>query len=418
MQKDYYKILGISRDASAKDIKKAYYKLAKKYHPDANQDNPEEAKAKFTEVSNAYEVLSDDQKRSQYDNFGADFEQMGGMGGGGGGAGFPGGMGGFSNAEDIFKEFFGGQNPFGGGGGRGGMGGMGGGMDFRERGEDLQTQLNLDFMSAVRGTKEEVTVKCKSHCQTCDGKGSKKGSQPQQCPRCNGSGMEVFQQGFFQMQQTCGMCYGRGYTQPVCGSCQGSGLQWDTRQVIVNVPEGVEDGITLRVRGQGDAGSGGGPRGDLFVKLSVRKHPKLVRKGADVHVTVPISVTQAMLGGTANVQLLHGVERVEITPGTQPGERKTMNARGIKRLKGAGYGRQYVTFEVKIPKNLNEKQAELMTEFAAVSGETLRSKDEPARETDESSTTFSFFERAKDAIFGSSDGDEATEEEKRAKQNS
>eukprot|EP00469_Lotharella_globosa_P014319 CAMPEP_0167819466 /NCGR_PEP_ID=MMETSP0112_2-20121227/5412_1 /TAXON_ID=91324 /ORGANISM="Lotharella globosa, Strain CCCM811" /LENGTH=465 /DNA_ID=CAMNT_0007719637 /DNA_START=22 /DNA_END=1419 /DNA_ORIENTATION=+ len=396
-KRDFYEVLGLSKDASKADIKKAYYKLAKKYHPDANKDDPV-AEEKFTEVSNAYEVLSDDEKRQAYDAYGHNFDQAGGGFGGGGFGGQ------YANPEDIFKDFFSGM---GGMGGRGNpFGGFGGGTraDVREQGGDLSTMLTLDFMEAVSGKKQDIRVKCKSHCGTCEGSGHKPGTTPRPCSRCNGSGVEVFQQGFFQMQQTCGQCGGRGVIQPVCDTCQGSGLVWDTREVVVTVPAGVEDGMQLRVRDQGDAGRNGGPRGHLYVKIQVRKHPVFRRDGADVHIDVPISITQAALGGTMRVPLLHGVETVEIPSGTQPDDRKVMPQRGIKKLNaGDSYGRQIVHFKIDIPKKLSQRQVELLEEFAKECGEILhnhKEADDSASTEKHSGTTFSIFQAAKDALFG------------------
>eukprot|EP00466_Bigelowiella_natans_P000212 jgi/Bigna1/33202/e_gw1.1.117.1 len=314
-QKDYYEVLGISKSASKSDIKKAYYKLAKKWHPDTNKGD-KEAEKRFTEISHAYEILSDDEKRTAYDHS---------RGGGGG-------------------------NPFGGGFGGGGFPGAGGGPPRPEQGGDLQTVVSLDFMEAVDGVKRDIRVQCKSHCNDCEGSGYEKGSVRTTCPRCKGSGVEVFRQGFFEVNQTCGACGGRGFTQPVCGSCQGAGLVWDTKEVVVNIPEGVEDGVSLRVRDKGDAGRNGGPRGHLYVKVQVRKHPAFRRQGADVHVDVPISVTQAILGGTVRVPLLRGVETIHVPEGTQPGDRMTLRQRGIKRLSSDSYGKQFVHFKIAVPK--------------------------------------------------------------------
>jgi len=416
-QKDYYEVLGISKSASKSDIKKAYYKLAKKWHPDTNKGD-KEAEKRFTEISHAYEILSDDEKRTAYDQFGHNFEQAGG-----GGFGGPGGFQGFTNAEDLFREFFsggGGGNPFGGGFGGGGFPGAGGGPPRPEQGGDLQTVVSLDFMEAVDGVKRDIRVQCKSHCNDCEGSGYEKGSVRTTCPRCKGSGVEVFRQGFFEVNQTCGACGGRGFTQPVCGSCQGAGLVWDTKEVVVNIPEGVEDGVSLRVRDKGDAGRNGGPRGHLYVKVQVRKHPAFRRQGADVHVDVPISVTQAILGGTVRVPLLRGVETIHVPEGTQPGDRMTLRQRGIKRLSSDSYGKQFVHFKIAVPKKLTSRQIELLEEFAKESGELLHSKDDHPASHEKESTTYSLFQAAKDALFGCKDstandktGDEGDEKKQK-----
>ncbi|GAB5368587.1 hypothetical protein AAMO2058_001332300 [Amorphochlora amoebiformis] len=406
-KRDFYEVLGVSKDASKSDIKKAYYKLAKKFHPDANKDN-KEAEKKFTEISNAYEVLSDDEKRSAYDQFGHNFDQAG--------AGFE-GFQGFTNAEDIFKEFF--SQAAGGGGGR--QGGFWNpfqqeNWDYPEKGDDLRVVLALDFMDAVNGAKKDVSVKCKSHCSTCEGTGYKKGSERSTCARCKGTGLEVFQQGFFQTHQTCGACGGKGFTQPSCESCGGVGLVWDVKDVSVTIPPGVENGVSLRVRDHGDAGRRGGPRGHLYVKVQVREHPMFKRQGADVHVDVPISVTQAILGGTVRVPLLYGIETVTIPSGTQPADRMTMRQRGVKRLNSNSYGKQYVHFQIEIPRKLSNRQMELLEEFAQEGGEILHDKNSSeSAPTDQGSTTFSLYQAAKNALFGScsnknnKDTDESTE---------
>jgi molecular chaperone DnaJ len=324
--RDHYQVLGVSRDASKDDIKKAYFKLAKQYHPDTNKEDKNAAE-KFAEVSNAYEVLSDPEKRKRYDMMGHEGEQFSGFNDGGGG-----GMGGM-NPEDILRDFF-------------GMGGSGmGGMGFEERsgasrGSDVQTQIPLTFMEAVQGCSKTINVVTQGVCSTCSGTGDKPGSTASQCKPCGGTGTQTMQQGFFRMQVTCQKCGGRGKSQPICSSCGGEGTVRERRTVAVTVPAGVDNGTTLRLANQGDAGRLGGQRGHLWVKVSVAPHSLFKREGADIFLETPISFTTAILGGYVSVPTLTGEANLKVDPGTQPGERRVMRGKGVKLVNKAGSGNQ------------------------------------------------------------------------------
>eukprot|EP01138_Halocafeteria_seosinensis_P005874 gb/GECG01006005.1/.p1 GENE.gb/GECG01006005.1/~~gb/GECG01006005.1/.p1 ORF type:complete len:522 (+),score=69.04 gb/GECG01006005.1/:1-1566(+) len=366
-KKDYYEVLGLDRNASKDDIKKAYFKLAKKYHPDINKDDPK-AGEKFSEIQNAYEVLTDDGKRQAYDQFGSegvdmheqgyDPNSMGGVGGMGGFGGH-GGMGGFGglDPEDIINQFF------------GGGGGMRGGRkksNRPRRGADLQAEMTVAFMDAVNGCTREIDVTKKAQCGTCDGTGSADKSKPSVCSVCGGSGMQTMQNGYFQVSTTCRACGGEGMSiQNPCGTCRGIGAVDEKESVEVTVPPGVDTGVNMRLAGKGDAGERGGPSGHLFVKIRVKPDPFFEREGADVHVNVPISVSQAILGSTMSVPTVKGEVELKIPPGSQPNDRLVLRGRGIRMLNTHSYGNQYVHLKVQIPKSLSKRQRELVEEFAA-----------------------------------------------------
>ena len=349
--RDLYSVLGVSRDASKDDIKKAYFRLAKQYHPDTNKDD-KNAAAKFNEVSGAYEVLSDAEKRKRYDTMG----EAGINDGPGGGGGAYSGM----SAEDIFRDFFGGMkgSPF----------------DFDGaqaetqprgpiKGDDLETALPLTFMESINGAVKTISVQSNAHCATCHGSGAKPNSSASTCSACKGSGVQVVSQSFFRMQTVCSKCGGRGKIQPPCTTCGGDGLVRERRTVSVTVPAGVDDSTTLRLANQGDAGRNGGARGHLWVKLNIAAHPLFKRNGNDIDVTVDIPMTTACLGGSVTVPTLNGEAVLRVDAGTQPGERRVMRAKGVKSLQSSATGNQYVTFNVKIPTQITPRQKTLLQNF-------------------------------------------------------
>ena len=353
MKRDYYEILGVSRSATEDDVKKAYRKLALKYHPDRNPDDRHEAEERFKEISEAYQVLSDPERRSLYDRFGhAAFEQ-----GAPGGAGFDFG----GNFEDIIGDLFG--DFFGTGRTRGGRGRM-------RRGQDLRYDLEISFEEAAFGCEKTIAVPRLSTCDTCRGRGAKPGTSPRTCPQCRGSGQVRFQQGFFSIAKTCGHCNGQGtiIANP-CPSCEGSGVQRRTHQLSIKVPPGVDSGSRLKLRGEGEAGANAGMSGDLYVVLGVREHPLFVREGTDVVCEVPLSFAQAALGAEIEVPTLDGKARAKIPAGTQSGQVFKLKGRGIPDLNGYGRGDEVIRVLVETPRKLSPRQRELLEEFARISGE-------------------------------------------------
>jgi len=346
-KRDYYEVLGVERKASTQEIKKAYRKLAREFHPDRNPDNPE-AESRFKEASEAYAILSDDSKRSAYDRMGhAAF-------GGGGGDPFA-GFDPFESFGDLFQEFFGGD-VF--GRRRGGRGGR--------RGADLRYDLEIDFLSAARGTEEAIRVPRHRPCETCSGQGGER----ETCPRCEGHGQIQLQQGFFRIARTCDRCAGSGQSlKRACGDCRGQGRVESVHKLSVRIPPGVDTGTRLRLRGEGEAGLQGGEAGDLYVVIVVREHPLFVREGADIACEVPISIAQATLGAEIEVPGLEGRRKVTVAPGTQSGEVVRLRGEGLPRLNGGGSGDQLVQFFVEVPTKLSSEQRELMEKFAAASGD-------------------------------------------------
>jgi len=350
MKRDYYEVLGVSRTASDEELKKAYRKLAVKYHPDKNPDDRRNAEEKFKEISEAYQVLCDPERRSMYDRFGhAAFEQ----GGVGGGFDFAAGF------EDIIGDLFG--DFFGTGRTRGAR---------ARRGQDLRYDLELAFDEAAFGCEKTIAVPRLATCETCSGKGAKPGTAPKTCPQCRGSGQVRFQQGFFSIAKTCGHCNGQGsiISNP-CPTCAGSGTQRKTSQLSIKIPAGVDTGSRLKLRGEGEAGGNGGASGDLYVVLQVREHPLFVREGNDVVCDVPVSFAQAALGVELEVPTLDGGAKVKVPAGTQSGQAFRLKARGIPDLNGYGRGDQVVRVVVETPRKLSAKQRELLEEFARLSGE-------------------------------------------------
>lgn len=344
-KRDYYDVLGVSRDVSEKDLKKAYRRVAMKFHPDRNPDDPD-AEDKFKEASEAYEVLSDAQKRATYDQYGHDaVSQQGGMGGGAG----------FGSFSDIFGDVFG--DIFGGGaGGRGGP----------ARGSDLRYNLELSLEEAVKGTSVQIRVPTLVGCTTCDGSGAKKGSRPQACVTCGGVGQVRMQQGFFSVQQTCPSCHGKGKTiADPCGSCHGQGRVEETKTLSVKVPPGVDTGDRIRLSGEGEAGADGGPAGDLYVQVNVKEHEFFQRDGKNLYCEVPIGFVEAALGGELEVPTLDGRVKLKVPTETQTGKLFRLRGKGVVPVRGGSAGDLLCRVVVETPVNLTTKQKELLEEFQA-----------------------------------------------------
>lgn len=359
-EKDFYKTLGVAKDASDDEIKKAYRKLAMKYHPDQNKDNPE-AEEKFKQVSEAYEILKDKDKRAAFDRYGAAaFDGTGGMGGGAGGpggfggGGFGGGFGGFS---DIFEEMFGDMM----GGARGGMGGRNG----PTRGSDLQYSLDITLEDAFKGVEKTIKIPTWEECGTCDSTGAKKGTKPETCPTCGGSGRMRAQQGFFTIERACSTCGGAGtIIREPCDNCQGQGRVRKEKSLKVNIPAGIEHGRRIRLSGEGEAGLKGGPAGDLFVLTNVRPHKFFSREGANLYCRVPVSMADAALGGKIEVPTIDGSRaEVKIPAGTQTGQQFRLRSKGMSVLRSSSRGDMYIEIFVETPVNLNSKQKDLLKQF-------------------------------------------------------
>ncbi|WP_040492779.1 molecular chaperone DnaJ [Ilumatobacter nonamiensis] len=360
-EKDYYETLGLSKDASAKEIKKAYRKLAGDLHPDKNPGNTV-AEEKFKDVSAAYDVLGDEAKRAEYD----EVRSMGPVGGGFGG-GQPGGPGGFSfNVGDMsggggLGDLLG--NMFG-GGGAGRRGGSSAGVGPR-RGADLQAHLKVDFEDAVTGLETSLYLTADAQCSTCNGSGARPGTSPKVCQNCGGRGVVDDNQGFFAMSTPCHVCQGNGVViEHPCDTCRGSGIERRPREVKTRIPAGVKDGQTIRLKGRGAPGRNGGPNGDLLVELEVAPHDRFGRKGDDLTVTVPVSFADAVLGGEISVPTLDGGDvTLRIKPGTQSGSRHRVKGKGIARRGNSG--NLIVTVEVDVPTELNDAQRAAVEAFAA-----------------------------------------------------
>ena len=374
-KRDYYEILGISRDADEKEIKASFRKLAKQYHPDLNPDN-KEAEAKFKEVNEAYEVLSDPDKKAKYDQFGhAAFDQNSGFGGGAG----------FNDFGDIFGDIFG--DFFG--------GGFSGARTQRtgpKAGSDLKIKLDIDFEEAAFGTKKEIKINRIEKCHVCDGSGAKTGTSKKTCPTCNGSGnIRTVQRtpfGQFASTKTCTTCGGTGeVVEEPCTTCSGTGKEKKSRKLSINIPAGVDTGSVIPLRGEGNHGERGGPPGDLYVYLNVRPHEIFERDGNDVWCEIPISFTRAALGGSIQVPTIEGKVKYEVPEGTQTGTVFRLKNKGIKNLRGAGKGDQYVRVKIEVPKKLTDKQKSLLHEFASEMGETIDKEDKKG-----------FFGKMKDAF--------------------
>lgn len=348
-KKDYYDVLGVNKDASAEDIKKAYRKLAMKYHPDRNPDNPK-AEEQFKEAKEAYEVLTDDQKRAAYDQYGhAGVDPS--MGGGAGGFG----AGGFSDAfGDIFGDIFGGA-----GGTR-----SGGQRNNVYRGADLRYNMEISLEEAAKGTETKIRIPVQSTCETCKGTGAKAGTQPVTCTTCGGHGQVRMQQGFFSVQQTCPKCHGSGkMVKDPCTSCHGAGRVKQNKTLSIKVPAGVDEGDRIRLSGEGEAGVNGGPTGDLYVVIHLKEHEIFKRDGGNLHCEMPIGFTTAALGGEIEVPTLEGSAKMKVPAETQTGAIFRLRGKGIKPLRQSEPGDLLVHVVVETPVKLTEKQKELLREF-------------------------------------------------------
>ena len=365
-KRDYYEVLGVEKGASEDDIKKAYRKLAKQYHPDLHPGD-KDAEAKFKEVGEAYEILSDADKRAKYDQFGhAAFDPASGFGGAGG-AGF----GGFG---DIINDIFGGGfgDIFGGGGRQANP-------NAPQRGESIRVSLTIEFEDAAFGCTREINVPRIEDCDTCHGTGCAEGTTPEICSNCHGSGVVRTQTrtpfGVMSSQANCPNCGGRGKIihQP-CSKCNGKGKVRRQKKVSVNIPAGIDDGQTVSLRGQGNSGVNGGPAGDLLIVVTVHSHPIFEREGVSVLMTMPISFTQAALGAEIEVPTLDGKVKYDLPEGTQTGTVFRLRGKGIPYLRGGGRGDQYVTVEVQTPKSLSSEQKDLLRQLAESMGETAPEK--------------------------------------------
>lgn len=346
-KRDYYEVLGVAKTAGDDEIKKAYRKLAMKYHPDRNPDNAE-AEEKFKEATEAYEVLSDGEKRSMYDRMGhSAFE--GGFGGGGGG---------FS-AEDIFSQF---GDIFGGAfGGRG--------SQRQRRGSDLRYVMELSLEEAIKGVKKTITFSAPAPCNTCDGKGAKNPNDVETCKTCHGAGQVRMQQGFFAVQQTCSTCRGTGKTiKNPCNTCHGSGIQDRQQTLEVTIPAGVDNGDRVRLTGKGEA-MRDGQSGDLYVEVVVREHEIFQRDGADLYMDVPVSIADAALGRDLEIPTLDSRVSLKIPEGTQTGKMFRLRGKGVKPVRSTMVGDLLCRVVVETPTNLNEKQRELLREFQQTLGD-------------------------------------------------
>ncbi len=357
-KQDYYTVLGVQRDASADDLKKAYRKLAMQYHPDRNPGD-KQSEARFKDVNEAYDVLKDEQKRAAYDRYGhAAFEQGGGPGGFAGGFDF--GQGGFAQGGlgDIFDQMFG---EFMGGGRRGGAGRTRAGADIRQ-------SVEIDLADAFTGTKATLRVPTRVTCDACKGTGSEdKGRSADTCPTCHGAGKVRTQQGFFLIERTCPTCAGNGRViRNPCRVCHGAGTVQRERSLQVTIPAGLEDGTRIRLAGEGEAGGQGAPPGDLYVHVSIRPHPIFQRENANILMRVPLRMTQAALGGEIEVPVVDGSRaKVKVPPGTQTGDQFRLRGKGFSVLRSTARGDMYIQVSVETPQNLTRRQRELLEEFEA-----------------------------------------------------
>ncbi|KYD11607.1 molecular chaperone DnaJ [Heyndrickxia sporothermodurans] len=355
-KRDYYEVLGLDKNASKEEIKKAYRKLSKKYHPDINKEA--DAADKFKEVKEAYEVLSDDQKRDQYDRFGHTDPNQGF-----GGFGGDGDFGGFGGFEDIFSTFFGGgssrrRDP-----------------NAPRQGADLQYTMTLTFKEAVFGKETEIEIPREETCDTCHGSGAKPGTQPETCSHCHGSGQINTEQntpfGKIVNRRVCHYCNGTGkMIKNKCKTCGGTGKVKKRRRINVKIPAGVDDGQQLRVSGQGEPGVNGGPAGDLYVVFHVREHEFFERDGDDIYCEIPITFAQAALGDEIEVPTLHGKVKLKVPAGTQTGTKFRLRGKGVPNVRGYGTGDQHIHVKVITPTKLTDKQKQLLREFSETEGST------------------------------------------------
>lgn len=375
--RDYYEILGISKDSTPDEIKKAYRGLAKKYHPDLNPDNSE-AEHKFKEANTAYEILSDPDKRSRYDRFGhAGVDPQAGGGGGFGGFG------------DIFDDIF---DIFGGGF----SGGYSQGARYNgpSRGSDLRYNLDLGFREAVFGVEKEIQFRRSESCSTCDGTGSKPGTHKHTCSKCSGTGQVKYAQqtplGQFVRVGTCDVCNGAGEViEEKCSTCSGTGKEMKSKKIKVKIPAGVDNGSVISLKGEGEAGSNGGPAGDLYVYIIVEEDPVFEREGNHLFLDIPITFTEAALGAEIEVPTLEGVEKFTLSAGTQTGTQFKLKGHGVPHLRGLGKGDLYFTVNIKVPTKLTEEQKKLLIDFSNSTGDDYKQGTEHKKK---------FFEKVKDAF--------------------
>jgi len=376
-QQDYYEILGVSRDASADQIKSAYRKAALKWHPDRNPANKAAAEENFRSASEAYSVLSDPQKRSTYDRYG-----HAGLGGRGFDAsGFNATI--FEEFQDIFGDLFGFDQAFGRGGRRGGRGSRG------QRGADLRYDMSLSFEEAAAGVTSKIQIARREACDVCKGTGAKPGSGMVTCGTCGGRGQMAYQQGFFSITRTCPACQGAGQTiREICTACRGQGRMERERTLEVGVPAGVDSGTRLRMAGQGEPGTNGGPAGDLYIFLEVKEHPFFERRGADLYCTIPVSFPQAALGATIRIPTLQGEMDLDVPEGTQSGQIFRQRGKGLPNPHG-GRGDLYVNIQLVVPSKLSREQRRTLEQL----GQTMKVENKPVERSS------GFFDKVKD-IFG------------------
>ncbi|MBF7094922.1 molecular chaperone DnaJ [Streptococcus sp. HF-1907] len=375
---EFYDRLGVSKDASQDEIKKAYRKMSKKYHPDINKEPG--AEEKYKEVQEAYETLGDEQKRAAYDQYGPAGANGGFDGGAGGFGGFDGG--GFGGFEDIFSSFF------------GGGGGATRNPNAPRQGDDLQYRVNLQFEEAIFGAEKEVSYNREAECHTCHGSGAKPGTSPITCTKCHGSGViNVDTQtplGMMRRQMTCDVCHGTGQEiKDKCTTCRGTGHEKKTHKVSVKIPAGVETGQQIRLQGQGEAGFNGGPYGDLFVIINVLPSQKFERNGSTIYYSMNISFVQAALGDTVEVPTVHGDVEMTIPAGTQTGKTFRLKGKGAPNLRGGGQGDEHVTVNIVTPTKLNDAQKEALKSFAQAGGDKAVTPKKKG-----------FFDKVKDAFEG------------------
>lgn len=345
-KRDYYAVLGVGRNATEQELKSAYRKLALQFHPDRNPDNQYESGEKFKTITEAYGILADPQKRAAYDRFG----HAGVNGAAGASPDFSSTI--FTDFEDLFGDFFGMANPFGRRGGR---------RSHAEPGADLRYDLEISFEEAARGLDTKIKFPRHEECSACSGRGTQKGTEPAQCSACGGRGQVRTQQGFFTLSRTCPQCSGAGQIiKEPCTTCYGEGRVRQEKVLGIKIPAGVDDGMRLRVTGEGEAGAYGGKAGDLYVVLRVREHTFFERRGNDLYCTIPISVTQASLGTEISAPTLQGKERLRIPEGTQPGSVFRIRGMGLPSLEGRGQGDLYVSIHVVIPTHMTREQRRLL----------------------------------------------------------
>ena len=393
-KRDYYEVLGVSKDADDAAIKKAYRALAKKYHPDMNPGDAE-AEKKFKEASEAYAVLSDAEKRRQYDQFGhAAFE--GGAGGAGGFGGFD-----FNGAYfgDIFGDIFG--DLFGGGGRRGGRANNG-----PMKGANIRKSIRITFEEAVFGCKKELEVILKDPCTTCGGTGAKPGTSPETCPKCGGKGQVVYtSQSFFgtvQNVQTCPNCGGSGKViKEKCTSCSGTGYTSSKKKIEVTIPAGIDNGQSVRIREKGEPGTNGGPRGDLLVEVNVSRHPIFQRQDMHIFSTVPISFAQAALGGDVKIQTVDGAVIYNVKPGTKTDTKVRLKGKGVPSLRNSAVrGDHYVTLVIQTPEKLSAEAKEALRRFDELSGNSLHQNDSNPEKSEKKTKRKGFMDKVKEAFEG------------------